>query len=722
MNSRDPFKTHHRLKQFILQSFATLAIVNLLIIPFSHGAIPGLPFIEDFSDNLLEDSTRTNAVWSTAEQEVKLAWRESLGTYQNQSSFTGYDVTATGYTRAAVMADFNYDGRIDVIKSYGVTISTSTQQIIANYHDNVGNPYDTVTVIDATYANKLQAADVNGDGYLDLIVVGPNRIYLNNQTATPFTASFISFSGSTSTNQVAFGDVDNDGDLDLFAANNSTFTDYLYLNNGSTTTPFSDPAIAVNTTTYDSNDAEMADMNGDGLLDLVIASDQSPIVVLLNNGSSSNPFTSTPLNVPNNYGNTRAIDVGDIDNDGDMDIVSANYAGDSYYYLNNGTNDPFSHVVNPPALRLNDNGSEWNVRLTDINNDGYLDAIYPRSRRVLLNTKTSTPFLDPTDGSYSQYVILIDLAATGIDNCAFGDADADGDIDIYLAASNNIDRIYINEGFATPFSGVNRSDITSARLISSTVKVVDFDGDTNLDVVVAYNGGGTPNQIYINNGTNTPFDGVTPLNITSDNHSTRDIAVGDLDNDGDLDTVSANFGSSSTPTTNTYYLYDSVSGTFTSAEYAFTSLNSIALGDMDNDGDLDIVAAQSTTGVARIYYNQFVESGNTAVSFVSTDISDETFYADTIEVADIDNDLYLDVIVGTSGQDYIYINQAGVPDYFAGSGLAIAITGSVNQRSPPSNTVMNTTFNITGANAVAANRPLLFSSAPANADTETSAR
>ena len=123
---------------------------------------------------------------------------------------------------------------------------------------------------------------------------------------------------------------------------------------------------------------------------------------------------------------------------------------------------------------------------------------------------------------------------------ALGDVDGDGDLDLVAGNYNQTNRLYLNNGTADPFNSVTGSDISSDAHDTSFIALGDVDGDGDLDLVAGNDD--QTNRLYLNNGTADPFNGVTGSDISSDAHDTTSIALGDVDGDGDLDLVAGNYG------------------------------------------------------------------------------------------------------------------------------------------------------------------------------------
>jgi hypothetical protein len=151
--------------------------------------------------------------------------------------------------------------------------------------------------------------------------------------------------------------------------------------------------------------------------------------------------------------------------------------------------------------------------------------------RLYLNNGTADPFngVDGLNvGDESRDTWGISLA----------DLDGDGDLDVAAANDNQNNRLYLNNGSANPFDSASRSDITADVGYSRDILPVDFNRDGHLDLLVGNYG--QLNRVYLNNGSGDPFNGVDGFFVGGTEFATMSLAVGDLDRDGDLDVVEGN--------------------------------------------------------------------------------------------------------------------------------------------------------------------------------------
>jgi hypothetical protein len=593
------------------------------------------------------------------------------------SGVTGSDISSDGYiNRSIALGDVDGDGDLDLVAGNGY----QPNRLYLN--NGTAAPFSGVSgsdiSSDAHYTLSIALGDVDGDGDLDLMAGNaddqPNRLYVNNGTADPFsgvTGSDIS-SDAHASFSIALGDVDGDGDLDLIAGNYNNQINRLYLNEGSAD-PFSGVTGAdISSDVHASFSIALGDVDGDGNLDLIAGNISQANRLYLNNGTAD-PFSGVigsdissdvhSTYISSDAHNTRSIGLGDMDGDGDLDLVTGNISQANRLYLNNGTADPFSGVTGSDIS--SDAHNTRSIGLGDVDGDGDLDLVvgnYAQINRLYLNNGTAAPFFGVTGSDISS-------DARWTQSVALGDADGDGDLDLMVGNYNQTNRLYLNNGTADPFSGVTGSDISSDAHGTWSIALGDVDGDGDPDLV-AGNYNGQINRLYLNNGTTDPFSGVSGADISSDAHSTWSIALGDADRDGDLDLVVGN-----SHQINRLYLnrnafspFNGVTGADISSDEHVTT--SIALADVDGDGDLDLVAGNSNQ-TNRLYLNNGTVDPFSGVA--GADISSDAHVTTSIALGDVDGDGDLDLVAGNATQiNRLYLNN-GTADPFSGvAGLNIS--------------------------------------------------
>ncbi|MBN1887877.1 MAG: VCBS repeat-containing protein [Thermoflexales bacterium] len=481
--------------------------------------------------------------------------------FQDRSLF-GDDIVDA----SLALGDLDGDGDLDVV------LGDYMRSIVAYMNDGAASFGITHTVEpNRDLTLDVTLADVDGDGDLDVAagnMENPNKIYLNDGSAC-FSSTLTFGSGTDQSSGLATGDMDADGDLDLVTFNRNE-QNVIYLNSGggalSLASAFSRQATSL----------AVGDMDGDGDLDIVAGGmyeanfDEDNTAVYLNDGLGS--FSGRLFGARG--GDPDALAVGDMDGDMDLDVIVAYQDTANVLVFNDGSaHFPISRTFGLPAHCL---------AVGDLDGDGDLDlaAGYFWGQNALYFNDGGGHFpISHTFGS--------EEGSTG--SLAVGDLDGDGDLDLVAGNEDEQNVIYLNDGSAHfPISRTfgTGTDATLA------VALGDMDGDGDLDILAGNFGG--PNMLYPNAGGGS-FPASLARRFGTGTDSTSSLAVGDMDGDGDLDIVTGNSSVWWGGGPNVVYLNDGhaefgrlapARGFGTGTDFTHV----VAVGDMDGDGLLDIIA------------------------------------------------------------------------------------------------------------------------------------
>ncbi len=403
------------------------------------------------------------------------------------------------------------------------------------------NPTNSLALGTSYYVQIAATAieDTSGNAFAGIA----DKTTWNFTTPDAFTNSGIALTG-VGGSSVAWGDYDNDGDLDILLTGAdgtvSSMVSKIYRNDGSNT--FTD--IGASMPGLWSSSAVWGDYDNDGDLDALITGrdSSSNIILKLYRNDGSDTFTEIATSLP--AVRLGSLSWGDYDNDGDLDLLltgsdgSGNKHGE--IYRNDGS-DTFTDI-GATLVGVYVSTATWG----DYDNDGDLDIVLT-GQDASLNRITKLYRNDGSDTFTDVGASLTDMSSAAV---AWGDYDNDGDLDLLLSgldgSANRISKIYRNDGSDT-FTDIGAS-LTGVSESSGVWG--DYDNDGDLDLLLAgYADGWVPvSAIYRNDGSDT----FTNTNASIVDVHSPSLAWGDYDGDGDLDFLLTGFNSGGFETTRIY--------------------------------------------------------------------------------------------------------------------------------------------------------------------------
>lgn len=550
-----------------------------------------------------------DAITANLQSQPDAIWLND-GTASFTESEQQFPATSTATLAAA---DLDDDGDTDLLfagRAAGTEVWTN---------DGLGNFVNSRQTFNLAAVSSLSLVDLDGDNDLDVVAANrgqsqedqkdagaPNAVWWNNGRGQ-FMSSW-QF-GENATRKIAVGDVDADGDPDLFELNGGQESFCHLLLNQHIPSParFDDSqpsSIPEVESSFEgplfvdsgqrlgrrySTCVSLGDFNGDGALDAIVGTSMTSAPELYwNNGSGE--FNPRPMDIPESLSRVVSTATGDLDGDGSLDIYLArsNMLPDMVL-LNDETG---SFILTEDRIG---NSPSRSVALGDFDGDGDLDAF-------VTTISGYSDIVAINDGSGRFHLSPQQLSQHHSDGVALADFDNDGDLDALVATleSDPRTRIWWNDGTGRFTPGELLLDVPMCRAVAAT----DLDQDGDVDAIVSAE---APWGLIVCLNTG---DGWQINKSDSPHRFQRGMAVADMNGDSFLDIVTAvnNTDRTGHPPINRLWINDGT-GRFSKVHAlpGARSTSAVAAGDLDGDGDNDIFEANALRQPDIVVVNEISE-------------------------------------------------------------------------------------------------------------------
>jgi Tfp pilus assembly protein PilF len=352
----------------------------------------------------------------------------------------------TGLIHVSI-CDYDSDGDIDLYAGNSRSSTSSYRHYLLK--SDMGRFLDVakeagIKHSDAEFCSKFD--DYDNDGFPDLFIIthGKNILYRNNgKGAFEDVTRKANLGKETGGNKALFFDIDHDGDLDLYIARNGP--NMLFRNNGDGT--FEDRAgkMLIDGGDADSRDAAFGDFDEDGDVDLFVVNGNAANVLYTNQRQDQFKNSTIEAGLETDI-NSGAVAVGDYNNDGFLDLfITSLYGGYHQLYLNAGEGKFTRDEKSEEIFRSMQNVGGNDAVFLDFDNDGSLDLLVAGESSEE-NEKGVFLFHNNGIDNYDDVSDLLpDDLRSGRQIVTF-DYNADGDIDIIITGLNGGMRLLRNDG------------------------------------------------------------------------------------------------------------------------------------------------------------------------------------------------------------------------------------------------------------------------------------
>ncbi|UCD92168.1 MAG: VCBS repeat-containing protein [Methanobacteriota archaeon] len=520
-----------------------------------------------------------------------------------------------GFWWAATAADVNLDGKLDIVAGtdLGVRVWTGDGGVggsIMWTSSSIGLPSTTFwgtavgdinhdgkpDIVAADYNNGVKAWTGNGG-------TGPSSLWVDASTGLPSVDGYAS---------VDIGDVNNDGDLDIvstaYYTNNGV---RVWLGDGGAggSVDWTEASTGLDTTGARYLGVKLRDVDNDGNLDVFAAHFASGgLSVWLGNGGDggSMDWVETSTGLPS--GNYIDVDAGDYNNDGKIDFVASLSGGVEVW--ENERADFLIDTYVEASVNLPTTATWADVQFVDVNHDGFQDIGFTSFQNQGNGIKV---FFGDGTGIWTEYSNGLPVGGD-YNGLRFADIDHNGTIDLVAAQDGAGGWNGVHA-----WSGDGNGNWTWMSFVTlqsgSGIELADMNNDGNLDLVTGYWENLWGPYVHLGNGDFTWSANVGPIGGMI---NVNDVAIGDVNHDGKLDMATGAHGSGirvwtgdGSGTSGGWERNDTglpISGVYLGLEFE----------DVDHDGHLDLTATGFSVPGMYVWKGNGGEGGNMVWTDAST--------------------------------------------------------------------------------------------------------
>ena len=635
------------------------------------------------------------------------------------------DNVLPGRIRSLSLGDFDGDGDVDAITGSAGDSNQDHSTVALFSNDGTGKLEFTSTLltsVDDEFVDDIATSDLDSDGDIDVVAAGrgSSRVfYFENGGDGTFSSAAVITGDFLEPRAVHITDMDGDGDLDVVGS--SSYDDtashhVFWFENTDGQATFGQLPASIIDTGRAPRYMDSADLDRDGDMDLIVPLQLEDEIVLIENTDGFGTITTSVV-LATGLTEVERILVGDVDGDSDDDIVATVDAGGAVIWLDNSdglgtfTELGFVSENTPHASGLS---------LADLDSDGDLDAVTTSQfssgvsvhdnvgnalfvtneitrpnafdpRHVLLTDVDGDGDLDLVgqsdtdfeiawyenagDGTFGEQRLIANFDFFPSSTIVWWDIDAadmdgDGDMDIVTSTPNLTDTLiwYENVDGKGDFSQEHSFNGTTAGgdpLRALELSVLDYDGDGDNDIVANQFVDEEGVALYENIDGQGTFDATILISIPGHaNRGNGEQVLGDMDGDGDLDVLVAD---NNVDTTARIVWYENVAGVFNEAEVLVAQIDTareVRLADMDNDGDLDVVAAVDLTSESDSVLEWYENTDGSGTFSETGTFIGEQFLVTELTIVDVDGDGDQDVVAPDLAEGFV--------DVFDNDGLGLS--------------------------------------------------